>query len=62
MKHKEIVNLAKKIIQQEEILNSPTSTDKQKRRAEEEIMRLCSQTSSLEDMQAVDDWIANHVS
>ena len=54
MKQKEIKNLAKKIAQQEKILQ--TSQDlKERALAEQEIMKLCSQVKSMSDMIAVDD-------
>ena len=56
MKQKEIKNLAKKIAQQEMILQ--TSTDSHtKARAEQEIMRLSSCVKSIEDMVALDEAI-----
>ena len=54
MKRKEILNLAKKIAQQELILQNSTNTH-EKSQAEIEIMRLCSSVHSVEDMLAIDD-------
>ena len=55
MKRKEIQQIAKKIAKQEQILHCNTSTPKEKRMAEEEIMRICSKIHSLEDMEAIDE-------
>ena len=56
MKQKEIKNLAKKIAQQELILQKSTSTE-EKQRAETEIVRLSSCVKSIEDMVALDEAI-----
>ena len=56
MKAKEIKNLAKKIAQQEKILQNATTTE-EKSRAEKEIVRLSSRVKSIEDMVALDDAI-----
>lgn len=56
MKQKEIKNLAQKIAKYERIIQ--TSDDKkQVRQAEEEIMKLSSSVSSLEDMVAIDELV-----
>lgn len=57
MKRKEIKNLAKKIVQQEKILSSENSTPKEKKRAEEEIVKLCAQVDNISDMMLVDDCV-----
>ena len=54
MKQKEIVNLAKKIAQQERMLQQATTTE-EKSRIEQEIVKLCSKVKSIDDMMAVDD-------
>ena len=56
MKAKEIKNLAKKIAQQEKILQTSTSTE-EKARAEQEIIKLSSRVKSIEDMIALDEAI-----
>ena len=56
MKAKEIKNLAKKIAQQEKILQNATTTE-EKSRAEKEIVRLSSRVKSIEDMIALDEAI-----
>ena len=56
MKAKEIKNLAKKIAQQEKILQTSTSTE-EKARAEQEIVRLSACVNSIEDMIALDEAI-----
>ena len=56
MKAKEIKNLAKKIAQQEKILQNASTTE-EKSRAEKEIVRLSSRVKSIEDMVALDDAI-----
>ena len=56
MKQKEIKNLAQKIAKYERIIQ--TSDDKkQVRQVEEEIMKLSSSVSSLEDMVAIDELV-----
>ena len=56
MKQKEIKNLAQKIAKYECIIQ--TSDDKKLvRQAEEEIMKLSSSVSSLEDMVAIDELV-----
>ena len=56
MKQKEIKNLAKKIAQQEKILQ--TSTDShEKARAEQEIIKLSACVKSIEEMVALDEAI-----
>ena len=56
MKQKEIKNLAQKIAKYERIIQ--TSDDKKQiRQAEEEIMKLSSSVSSLEDMTAIDELV-----
>ena len=56
MKQKEIKNLAQKIAKYERIIQ--TSDDKKLvRQAEEEIMKLSSSVSSLEDMVAIDELV-----
>lgn len=54
MKRKEIQNLAKKIAKQEQLLQEAI-TSEEKQRAEIEIMKLCSQVRSIEDMTAVEE-------
>ena len=56
MKAKEIKNLAKKIAQQEEILQNVTTTE-EKSRVEKEIVRLSACVKSIEDMVALDEAI-----
>ena len=56
MKQKEIKNLAQKIAKYERIIQ--TSDDKKQiRQAEQEIMKLSSSVSSLEDMTAIDELV-----
>lgn len=54
MKRKEIQNLAKKIAQQEQILQN-AATPEEKKRAEQEIVKLSSCVKTIEDMLAVDE-------
>ena len=56
MKAKEIKNLAKKIAQQEKILQNATSLE-EKSRAENEIIKLSACVKSIEDMVALDEAI-----
>lgn len=56
MKQKEIKNLAKKIAQQEMILQKATSTE-EKQRAEQEIIRLSACVKTVDDMIALDEAI-----
>ena len=56
MKAKEIKNLAKKIAQQEKILQTSSSTE-EKARAEQEIIKLSACVKSIEDMIALDEAI-----
>lgn len=56
MKQKEIKNLAKKIAQQEKILQNSTSLE-EKARAEKEIIKLSACVKSIEDMVLLDDAI-----
>ena len=56
MKAKEIKNLAKKIAQQEKVLQNATSTE-EKGRAEKEIVRLSACVKTIEDMVALDEAI-----
>lgn len=56
MKAKEIKNLAKKIAQQEKILQNATSTE-EKQRAENEIIKLSACVKTIEDMVALDEAI-----
>ena len=56
MKQKEIKNLAKKIAQQENILQNSTSLE-EKARAEKEIIKLSACVKSIEDMVLLDDAI-----
>lgn len=56
MKQKEIKNLAKKIAQQELILQKATTTE-EKSRAEKEIVKLSACVNSIEDMVALDEAI-----
>ena len=56
MKQKEIKNLAKKIAQQEMILQKATSTE-EKQRAEQEIIRLSACVKTIDDMVALDEAI-----
>lgn len=57
MKHKEIKNLAKKIAEQELILQNPSSSDLDRQKAESEIERLSSRVESFEDMDMLDEII-----
>ena len=56
MKQKEIKNLAKKIAQQEMLLQKATSTE-EKQRAEQEIIRLSACVKTVDDMVALDEAI-----
>ena len=56
MKQKEIKNLAKKIAQQEKILQNATSQE-EKAKAEKEIIRLSASIKSIDDMLAIDEAI-----
>ena len=56
MKQKEIKNLAKKIAQQEKILQNVTTTE-EKSRVEKEIVRLSACVKTIEDMIALDEAI-----
>ena len=56
MKQKEIKNLAQKIAKYERIIQI-SDDKKQVRQAEEEIMKLSSGVSSLEDMVAIDELV-----
>ena len=56
MKTKEIKNLAKKIAQQEKILQNATTTE-EKSRIQKEIVRLSACVKSIEDMIALDEAI-----
>ena len=56
MKTKEIKNLAKKIAQQEKILQNVTTTE-EKSRVEKEIVRLSACVKTIEDMIALDEAI-----
>lgn len=57
MTRKELKNLARKIINQENILASSHSTEKEKAQAEQNIKLLCTQCKNLDEMQQVDDMI-----
>ena len=54
MKAKEIKNLAKKIAQQEKIIRN-SSDSEEKKKAEQEIIKLSSSIKSLSDMMAIDE-------
>ena len=56
MKQKEIKNLAKKIAEQERIIQNTDSID-ERRKAEREIVRLSSGIKSMEDIVALDEAI-----
>lgn len=56
MKAKEIKNLAKKIAQQEKIIQTSSNLE-EKARAEQEIIKLSACVKSIEDMIALDDAI-----
>ena len=56
MKQKEIKNLASKIAKYEKIIQS-TQDAKEKRKAEEEIMKLSSSISNVEDMLQIDELV-----
>lgn len=56
MKRKDLQKLAKKILEQELILDKATS-EEEKTNAEKEIIRLSSFVNSLEDMLALDETI-----
>lgn len=56
MKRKEIKNLAKKIAQQEMIIQN-TASSEERQRAEQEIIRLSSYVNSMEDMIELDEAI-----
>ena len=58
MKAKEIKNLAKKIAQQEKIIQNSTDS-KEKSRAEAEIIKLSASVKTIEDMIALDEAIQN---
>ena len=57
MKRKEIKNLAKKIYQQELILQNPNSSSKEKQQAEIEIIRLSGCVNNINDMMQLDEAI-----
>ena len=57
MKRKEIKNLAKKIYQQELILQNPDASSKEKQQAELEIIRLSGCVDSINDMMQLDEAI-----
>lgn len=57
MKKKEIKNLAKKIAEQELIIQNPRSSLDERGRAECEIERLSSKIESFDDMDLLDDLI-----
>lgn len=57
MKKKEIKNLAKKIAQQELIIQNPDASLEERGRAECEIERLSSRIESFDDMDLLDDLI-----
>ena len=61
MKRKDLQKLAKKILEQELILDKATS-EEEKTNAEKEIIRLSSFVNSLEDMLALDEAIQNLLS
>lgn len=61
MKQKEIKNLAKKIAQQEKILQKPDVTEEEKSRAEKEIIKLSSCVKSIEDMIMLDEAILDYL-
>lgn len=56
MKQKEIKNLAKKIMQQEKIIQNATSAE-ERQSAENEIIRLTNSINNFEDMMAIDEAI-----
>ena len=56
MKQKEIKNLAKKIAQQEMLLQKATSTE-EKQRIEQEIIRLSACVKTVDDMVSLDEAI-----
>ncbi|MBR4974643.1 MAG: hypothetical protein IKY60_03550 [Bacteroidales bacterium] len=56
MKKKELKNLASKIAKYEKIIQS-TQDAKEKRKAEEEIMKLSSSISNVEDMLQIDELV-----
>ena len=57
MKRKELINLAQKIAKQQVIEMSNETTDKEKRAARSEIMKLTSHVDSLEDITTLDELI-----
>lgn len=56
MKTKELKNIARKIAQQEQKIAEATDAD-MKKRAEQEVMRLCGLVKSIEDMMVLDDLV-----
>lgn len=56
MKKKELKNLATKIAKYEKIIQS-TQDAKERRRAEEEIMKLSTSIQSVEDMMQIDEFV-----
>lgn len=56
MKKKELKNLATKIAKYEKIIQS-TQDAKEKRKAEEEIMKLSTSIQSVEDMMQIDEFV-----
>lgn len=56
MKKKELKNLATKIAKYEKIIQT-TQDAKEKRRAEEEIMKLSTSIQSVEDMMQIDEFV-----
>lgn len=56
MKKKELKNLATKIAKYEKIIQS-TQDAKEKRKAEEEIMKLSTSIQSVEDMMQIDELV-----
>lgn len=61
MKRKELINLAKKIAKAELIIQK-TKDDAIKKKAEQEIMRLSGQVSTLEDMMLIDEIVQDFFS
>ena len=55
MKKRELKGMAKAIVQNERVINNPSSTKEERQKAMAEIMKLSSKLHSLEDMTAVDE-------
>lgn len=61
MKQKELKNLAKKIAKAEILLSQTALDAEEKRKAEDEIMKLSGKIKSIEDMVILDDLIQEYI-